>query len=249
MMPNANIQTMTFSRLPGKKRSGWCGACARTSKQFFGRPAFLASVVQALIAHTEFLGPVRQRHGSSVERNLDRASGVAGLLRRWNPYAIFLAVVSVAVFALYGHLSWAWTHIRIKSSEVMPFLANLYAAPAVPFIAIVFWVVTALKHAGPNHVDRSSCYTVGSEFVMPSLAPTRFSIPIPQAAGLWSHFFSADALAQPIMILSSFPGVTDCGQISELFSRHHGLLGSPRQSAHFVSVGRFHNLYSITSYK
>jgi hypothetical protein len=145
---------------------------------------------------------------NAINFYLDVAGSVVGLFFSSGPSAIFFAIPKVIINPLQSHAVWTRTHVINKALEVMPTVAQGYAASSVSVKKPAFGVQASGFHVHPYSIGFGAIETVPIKTIVILLfqASARLFCAACQSMRSSDGFAATVAFAQPCSMI--FPYIT-----------------------------------------
>ena len=145
--------------------------------------------------------PLRNSFCHSVECYEYVAGSIGSLVNKWNPYAVFFAVLPVYVFALYRESIWTFAHVEQEVFKTInPFFAYGYSSSSIVFVGALIFVIAAALHSAPNFVlfgvSKAMCF-IDVPTNLGLKTSTRFCSIVSKVSCINSDFFAAVTNAMP----------------------------------------------------
>lgn len=174
------------------------------------RPAMQQSITNGVLIKSNTLRPFNHGQSNSIEGYAFVGSSVACLVGFASPSTIFWAIWAVIINAVKRKAVWLTPHICKKVFKgIKPAATDRNAPATIVFIVWIFWLITALLHAGPScpfgAYHPFASHSMGSSVaVFCPVTATTNTAPRPDGLPINKPYFSAIAQAAPFATTDPF---------------------------------------------
>lgn len=173
----------------------------RFGKRSLNTPTAAQPRLQGAIVYAQFVRPVFQALGLSVQRNKVSVASIASLLGTRGPFAVALGIAKVIVNSLNSMpRRWAWPHVSIEHFKRLPPLADSDATFTVVLVRRAILILASAVNTLPRSVFRRPFHAmrcVAGATRVTAMATTAFGLALGEIASPYLINRSALALTQP----------------------------------------------------